>query len=151
MPSFKGEYEHSIDNKGRVSFPAKLRKAVNPEAQDRFTILRGLEKCLYLYPEDKWQKVEQQLSEINSYSRKGRTVIRTFLRSAHDISLDNQNRIALPARLTEWAEINDKAVFIGSIDRVEIWDPAQLAKVDADLSMEDYQELFENVMADVQL
>jgi len=148
VPSFKGEYQHSLDSKGRVSFPAKLRKAVNPEAQDRFTILRGLEPCLYLYPEDKWQQVEHQLSQINPYSRKGRTVIRNFLRSAHDISLDNQNRIALPAPLTEWAGIGDKAVFIGSIDRIEIWDPDQLAKVDADLTMEDYQELFESVMGD---
>ena len=57
MPSFKGQYEHSVDSKGRVSFPAKLRKSLNPQAQERFTILRGLEPCLYIYPQDEWQKV----------------------------------------------------------------------------------------------
>src|SRR5699024_5533942 len=97
MPSFKGQYTHSVDNKGRVSFPATLRKALNPQAQERFTILRGLDPCLYLYPEDEWQKVEEQLSQINSFTKEGRTVKRTFLRFAQDLNLDNQNRIPLPS------------------------------------------------------
>lgn len=151
MPSFKGEYEHSVDNKGRVSFPAKLRKAVNPAAQDRFTILKGLEHCLYLYPEDRWNAVEDQLSSINQFTKKGRTVVRNFLRSAEDLSLDKQNRLGLPSSLMEWAGIDEKAVFIGSGDRVEIWSPEKLAEEDENLSMEDYQELFESVMGNVEL
>lgn len=148
MPSFKGEYEHSVDNKGRVSFPAKLRKALNPQAQERFTILKGLEQCLYLYPEDQWQKVEDQLSRINTFTKEGRTVVRNFLRSAEDVSLDKQNRVSLPGDLMEWSDIDEKAVFIGSGDRIEIWDPDRLAEEDAELDMEDYQKLFEKVMSD---
>ena len=67
MPSFKGEFEHSVDEKGRISFPAKLRKAVSPQARNQFTILKGLEKCLYLYPDDEWQKVEDRLLQINNF------------------------------------------------------------------------------------
>jgi len=148
MPSFKGQYEHSVDNKGRVSFPAKLRKALNPQAQERFTILRGLEPCLYLYPEDEWQKVEDQLSQINSFTKEGRTVKRNFLRFAVDIDLDNQNRIPLPSQLTDWANIDGKAIFIGSGERIEIWSPEKLNEVDAGLDFESYQELFERVMGD---
>ncbi len=148
MPSFKGQYEHSVDNKGRVSFPAKLRKALNPQAQERFTILRGLEPCLYLYPEDEWQKVEDQLSQINSFTKEGRTVKRNFLRFAVDIDLDNQNRIPLPSQLTDWANIDGKAIFIGSGERIEIWSPEKLDEVDAGLDFESYQELFERVMGD---
>lgn len=148
MPSFKGQYEHSVDNKGRVSIPAKLRKSLNPQAQERFTILRGLEPCLYLYPEDEWQKVEDQLSQINSFTKEGRTVKRNFLRFAEDLSLDNQNRIPLPSQLMDWAGIDGKAIFIGSGERIEVWSPQKLEKIDSDLSFESYQELFERVMGD---
>jgi MraZ protein len=148
MPSFKGQYTHSVDSKGRVSFPAKLRKSLNPQAQENFTILRGLEPCLYIYPQDEWQKVEDQLSQINSFTREGRTVKRNFLRFAEDLSLDNQNRIPLPSQLTEWAGIDGKAVFIGSGERIEVWSPEQLKEVDSELSFESYQELFERVMGD---
>jgi MraZ protein len=148
MPSFKGQYEHSIDSKGRISFPAKLRKSLSPEAQERFTILRGLEPCLYIYPQDEWQKVENQLSRVNSFSKEGRTVKRNFLRFAEDLMLDKQNRISLPSSLTEWAGIEDKAVFIGSGERIEVWSPTGLEAADAELSFESYQELFERVMSD---
>lgn len=148
MPSFKGQYEHSVDNKGRVAFPAKLRKLVNPEAQDKFTILRGLEPCLYLYPQDRWEQVENRLSKINSFALKGRTVIRNFLRYADDLSLDKQNRISLPAHLMEYSTIDSAAIFIGSGDRIEIWSPDKLTEADSDLSQEYYQELFEQVMGD---
>ncbi len=146
MPSFKGQYEHSVDNKGRVAFPAKLRKTVSPAAQDRFTILRGLEPCLYLYPQDRWELVEEKLSKINNFSRKGRTVIRNFLRFAEDLVLDKQNRLSLPSHLMEFSEIDSTAIFIGSGERIEIWSPEKLDQIDNELSFESYQELFEQVM-----
>lgn len=151
MPSFKGEYTHSIDSKGRVSFPAKLRQAVNPEANNSFTILRGQEKCLYLYPQDKWQHVEEQLASINPHSRKGRIVLRNILRSAHDISLDKQNRIALPSQLTEWGNISESVTFIGTMHRVELWAPDELKIADEQLDDETYEKFYEEVMHDVQI
>lgn len=146
MPSFKGEYEHSVDAKGRVAFPAKLRKALAPEAQESFTLLRGLEPCLYLYPKDEWANVERKLSRINSFTKEGRTVKRNFLRFAEDLTLDKQNRIPLPSHLMEWSGIEKSAIFIGSGERIELWSPEKLDEVDANLSFESYQELFEQVM-----
>ena len=148
MPSFKGEYEHSVDNKGRVAFPAKLRKALSADAQERFTLLRGLEPCLYLYPLDEWEIVEDKLSKINSFSKQGRTVKRNFLRSAEDLSLDKQNRLSLPSHLMEFSGISDTAIFIGSGERIEVWSPEKLNEVDSELSFESYQDLFEQVMGD---
>ncbi|MEX2436418.1 MAG: division/cell wall cluster transcriptional repressor MraZ [Balneolaceae bacterium] len=148
MPSFKGEFEHSVDNKGRVAFPAKLRKALSPDAKDSFTILRGLEPCLYLYPHDEWENVEQKLSQINGFNSKGRTVKRNFLRSAEDLVLDKQNRLSLPTHLMEWSGIASSAIFIGSGELIEVWAPEKLEEVDSDLSFESYQELFEQVMGD---
>lgn len=148
MPSFKGEFEHSVDNKGRVAFPAKLRKALSPDAKDSFTILRGLEPCLYLYPHDEWENVEQKLSQINGFNSKGRTVKRNFLRSAEDLVLDKQNRLSLPSHLMEWSGIASSAIFIGSGELIEVWAPDKLDEVDSNLSFESYQELFEQVMGD---
>ncbi len=148
MAHFKGEYEHAIDGKGRVSFPAKLRKYVNPQSQDRFTILRGLERCLLLYPEDQWKQVEQSLSEINFFQKKGRKVLRNFLRSAEDVTLDGHHRLALPPKLKSWAGIDNRVVFIGMGERIELWSPEVLAEEDEALEDEDYNELFEQVLGD---
>lgn len=150
VSSFKGEYEHSVDDKGRVSFPARLRKYLNPVAEERFTIVRGLEQCLYLYPEDEWQKVEHKLGKINSFTKRGRTVIRNFLRSADDLSLDRQNRIALPSKLMDWAGISNKIIFLGSGERIELWAPDVLEQEDENLDFEAYQELFEEVMGGIE-
>lgn len=148
MPSFKGEYEHSVDDKGRVAFPARMRKALSADAQENFTLMRGAESCLYLYPSDEWAKVEAKLARINSFTRKGRTVKRNFLRFAEDVVLDKQHRIPLPPHLMEWAGIQDRAIFIGSGERIEIWSPEKLDEMDAGLSFEEYQELLEQVLGD---
>lgn len=148
MPSFKGEFEHSVDNKGRVAFPAKLRKALSAEAQERFTLLRGQDACLYLYPQDEWEEVENKLSKVNSFSRQGRIVKRNFLRYAEDVVLDKQNRISLPASLMEWSGIGDTAIFIGSGERIEIWSPEKLDELDNATSEEALGQLFEQVMGD---
>jgi MraZ protein len=146
VASFKGEYEHSLDAKGRVSFPAKLRKAVSSEAQEKFTVLKGQEQCLEIYPQDEWEKVEEKLASVNSFNREGRTVIRQFLRTAEDLVLDEQNRLALPKKLMEWAEISQRCIFIGSGNHIEVWAPHILDQADAALDSETYQTLFEKVM-----
>lgn len=146
MATFKGEYEHALDAKGRVSFPAKLRKSVSAEAQDRFTLLKGQEQCLHLYPQDQWEKVEERLEDVNKFSREGRTVLRSFLRTAEDLALDEQNRIAIPKKLMDFAGITDRCVFIGSGNYIEIWSPDVLAKADADMDPETLQALFEKVL-----
>ena len=110
--------------------------------------MRGLEPCLYLYPLDEWEIVEDKLSKINSFSKQGRTVKRNFLRSAEDLSLDKQNRLSLPSHLMEFSGISDTAIFIGSGERIEVWSPEKLNEVDSELSFESYQDLFEQVMGD---
>lgn len=146
MYSFKGQYEHSIDEKGRISFPAKLRKLVNPAAQDRFVVVRGIEGCLYLYPENEWLNVEAALSKANNFTRAGRIAKRNFLRYAEDLSLDKQNRIALPGDHCTYAGISNKAVFIGMGEYIEIWSPDKLQDADDALDADAFEEIFEQVM-----
>lgn len=146
MYSFKGQYEHSIDQKGRVSFPAKLRKLLSPAAQDRFVIVRGLEGCLYLYPENEWVAVEEALSRANNFNRASRIAKRNFLRYAEDVSLDKQNRIALPSDHMQYASIDGKAIFIGMGEYIEVWAPDKLDEADQKLDPDDFEALFEQVM-----
>ena len=147
MPSFKGTYEHSIDDKGRVSFPAKMRKILSPDAQERFTIIRGQsDPCLYLYPENEWEAVEEKLAAINSFSKNGRLVKRYLLRFAEDVSLDKQNRIALPSEHMNFSGINSKVVFIGMGEHIEIWSPEKLNEADQNMSAGSIEDIFEQVL-----
>ena len=151
MSIFKGEYEHALDAKGRVAFPSKLRKYINPQAQDRFTLIKGLEKCLYLYPEDKWSDVESKLSQISQFSVEGRTVARHFLRNAEDITLDNQNRLSISPKLLSLTSISTKVVFLGVGERIELWAPEMLDEQTGDITDTDMQALFEKVMGGLPL
>ena len=146
MYSFKGQYEHSIDEKGRISFPAKMRKALSPSAQDRFVVVRGLEDCLYLYPENEWKLVEEALNQANNFTRSGRIAKRNFLRYAEDVTLDKQNRIAIPSNHTTYAGIDSKAIFIGMGQYIEIWSPDALNEADENLDPDAFEEIFEQVM-----
>ncbi len=148
LHSFKGQYEHSIDAKGRIAFPAKMRKMLSPDAQERFVVVRGLETCLYLYPTNEWCEVENALSKANNFTRTGRIAKRNFLRYAEDAVLDKQHRLALPYEHTNYAQINGKAIFIGMGQYIEIWSPDVLAKIDADLDPDAFEAIFEQVMGD---
>ncbi|HKI43886.1 MAG TPA: hypothetical protein VKA08_01015, partial [Balneolales bacterium] len=90
--------------------------------------------------------VERKIKKINSFKKRGRAVVRNFLRTADDLTLDRQNRLALPSKLMEMVGITGKIVFIGSGERIELWSPEALAKEDENLDFEAYQELFEDVM-----
>ncbi len=85
-------------------------------------------------------------TRINNFTKKGRLAKRNFLRYAEDVSLDKQNRIALPSDLTAYAEIDGKAVFLGMGEYIEVWDPAKLEEADASLDDDAFEEIFEQVM-----
>ncbi|MFV1979533.1 MAG: division/cell wall cluster transcriptional repressor MraZ [Rhodothermia bacterium] len=126
MAGLKGQWDYAVDAKGRLALPAKLRRAIRPEANDVLTITRGFEPCLYAYPSYEWENVEAQLSGLNSYQRDSRMLIRTFLGWADDATIDGQGRIALSKRHLEFAGITDRVVVVGALNRIEIWSPERL-------------------------
>lgn len=123
MSSFKGSYTYSVDDKGRVSLPAKLRKYVSPEANDTFVVTRGFEKCLFVYPIDEWNKLEAHLRNLSSYDPQHRRFIRAILELAQESQLDSQARISIPPELREYASIQNEARIIGTLDKIELWNP----------------------------
>ena len=145
MASFKGQAEYSVDSKGRVAIPAKMRNALSPEAKNTFTITRGFEKCISLFPLNEWARKEQQIAELNMYRTENRDFIRTIMMWADEVTLDAQGRISIPKALMDAAEIKETALIIGSLDHIEIWDPEAFRAWEGGLGS-DYPTLAERVM-----
>jgi len=124
MSSFRGSYEYSVDSKGRINVPARLRKYVSPEANDTFVITRGYEKCLFVYPLDEWNKLEQSIRQLSSTNPKHRYFMRALLEKATESQLDGQSRITIPKELLQLAGIENEVLILGVLERIELWSPA---------------------------
>ncbi|HOB20128.1 MAG TPA: division/cell wall cluster transcriptional repressor MraZ [Candidatus Atribacteria bacterium] len=114
---FIGQYQHSIDPKGRVILPAKFRE----ELGERFVVTKGLDHCLFVYPNDEWRNLEQKLRSLPLTNKDARAFIRFFFAGAAECELDKQGRILLPSNLREYALLDKDLVIIGVSTRVEIW------------------------------
>lgn len=118
MPKgLKGEYNHSVDAKGRMIVPSKLREQLGVS----FVITRGIDGCLFAYPNDEWELFESKLSKLPTTNKDSRTLKRFFQGSATDCEIDNQGRILLPAALRNFAGITKDVTIIGVGERAEIW------------------------------
>lgn len=145
MAGFKGQAEYSVDSKGRVAVPAKMRNVLQPEAKNTFTLTRGFEKCVFGYPQDRWEIMEKEMGSLNTYVTKSRDFIRGILMWAEEVTLDGQGRISLPRPLIDFAGIKDRALIIGALDHIEIWNPEVFAEY-LESQETDYQSLAESVM-----
>jgi len=116
---FIGEYEHSIDAKGRVAVPVKFRAKLSSGA----VVTRGLDKCLFLYAKDEWEKIASKLASLPLSKANARAFARLMLAGAMEVDIDKQGRINLPKYLTKYSSIGKNAVIAGLYNRLEIWDP----------------------------
>lgn len=112
-----GQYEHTIDAKGRVIIPAKFRE----ELGDRFVLTKGLDNCLFVYSLEEWKNIEAKLKTLPLTKKDARAFTRFFLAGAVECEIDKQGRILIPANLREHAKIEKDVIFIGVSTRVEIW------------------------------
>jgi transcriptional regulator MraZ len=147
MATFKGQAEYSVDSKGRLAIPAKMRNCLSPAAKGTFTMTRGFERCIFLYPLDTWAKKEEQMSSLNMYSRQSRNFVRTSLMWADEVALDGQGRISLTRPLVEFAAITEKALIIGALDHIEVWNPGLFEEY-LSAQPDDYETLAERVMGE---
>lgn len=112
-----GEYHHSIDEKGRITIPAKIREQLGHD----FIITRGLDKCLYVYPSSEWENVIKKYRELPN-TKDARNFMRFFLSGATQNEFDKQGRINIANTLITYADLKKDCVIIGVNDRLEIWD-----------------------------
>jgi MraZ protein len=116
-----GEYAHTIDDKNRLTLPAKFRQAFD----EGLVLTRGIERCLYAYPRREWAAtVESRLRELDPLSREGRLMQRYFYSGASEAELDKQGRVMVPSPLGDYAGLGKEVVVAGIHDHLEIWDRA---------------------------
>lgn len=112
-----GEYHHNLDDKNRLIIPAKFRE----ELGDAFVITRGLDGCLFIYPQDNWLKIVDHLKSLPFTKQDARNFSRFFLSGATTCEFDKQGRIIIASSLIEYASLNSSCVIVGVLDRLEIW------------------------------
>ena len=145
MANFIGEFECKMDVKGRILLPAGLKKQLPHEAQEKFVVNRGFEKCLVLYPFNEWNIISTEINQLNLYTKKNRDFVRYFYRGATELLLDNTNRLLFPKQLLEYASIDKDIVLFAYSNRIEVWAKGLYDNLLTD-EPEDFSQLAEDVM-----
>jgi len=118
---FFGEFEHTLDQKGRIIIPAKFREIFKEHYIDTFYITRGLDRCLFVFTEEEWQKQSKQFREMPFTSAEARKFNRLYFSGAIQVKCDKQGRILIPQYLKDYATVKNTVVVVGVSDRMEIW------------------------------
>lgn len=134
---FMGEYNHSIDQKGRIIVPAKFREELGEE----FVMTLGLDGCLFVYPTSEWETFVEQLKKLPG-NREVRQLQRYFLAGATNCEVDKQGRILIPAKLREHAGLEKEVVFVGVLGKIEVWSKERW---DANNDFDDVEAMAENM------
>ena len=125
---FYGEYQHTVDPKGRVIIPSKFREGLG----DKFIITKGLDSCLFVYSCTEWTNVENKLKSLPFTDKDVRAFVRFFFAGANECEVDKQGRILIPQNLREYAGLNKDIYVIGVSTRVEIWDKQRYEEYNSD-------------------
>ena len=147
MSGILGEFEVSMDPKGRVRVPAALTKQLSADDNARFVITRGFEKCLVLYPYTEWQHVSRRLNGLNMFVKKNRDFVRYFMSGATELTLDANDRVLIPKPLQGYAGLEKELVFSAFQGKVEVWDKAKYHETIA-MDSDDFAGLAEEVMGE---
>ncbi len=139
---FMGEYNHTVDEKGRLIIPSKFREELGNE----FVVTKGLDGCLFVYDKKEWQILEEKLRALPLTNKDARAFARYMLAGAAMVELDKQGRILIPAVLRSFASLDKDVVLIGVASRVEIWNKEKWENASFDES--DMDEIAEK-MADL--
>ena len=131
-----GEYEHTLDAKGRISMPAKLRKDMG----DKFILTKGLDGCLFAFSQEEWLNFEEKLKSLPLSDKNARNFVRYFLAGATECELDKQGRFLIPANLRISANLEKEAIIIGVGTRLEIWNKATWKSKDEEISLDEIAE-----------
>ena len=120
---FLGEFEHSLDDKGRLAVPARFRA----ELGQGLVLTRGLDRCLFAWPLAEWRVVAEKLGRLSMMHGEARRLQRLLFAGAVDTQLDRLGRVLVPSFLRGYAGLQDAVVVAGVLNRIEIWDRVQWA------------------------
>jgi MraZ protein len=142
---FYGEFEHAMDRKGRVIVPAKFRQSLKEHDVARLFLTRGLDGCLFLFPEAEWRAAESRFKQVPFTKAEGRKFNRLFFSGAVEITVDRLGRLLIPKTLKEFAQIKQDVVIVGVSNRMEIWGKEQW-RAFYDSARPGFEEVAERVM-----
>ncbi len=131
-----GEYEHSLDSKGRLIMPAKLREDIG----ESFIVTKGLDGCLFAFSKSEWSNFEAKLKALPVSNKNARDFSRFFFAGAIECEIDKQGRFLISSNLREFAELEKDVVIIGMTSRLEIWSKEKWSKCDENISADDIAE-----------
>ena len=134
-----GEYEHSLDTKGRLIMPAKLREDIG----EKFIITKGLDGCLFAFSIAEWKIFEEKLRSLPISDKDARKFSRFFFAGAIDCEIDKQGRFLISSNLREFAELEKDVIIVGMDSRIEIWSKEKWSKFDEDISADEIAEKME--------
>jgi MraZ protein len=147
MIGFLGEYEVTLDTKGRFLLPAGLKKQLPEVDGNAFVINRGFEKCLTMYPLSSWEPIFSNISKLNDFDPKVREFRRWFLNGAIQMDLDSAGRLLLPKNLADHAGLEKDIVLVSAINKIEIWDKKAYQQFFDSFSPEAFSSLAAQVMS----
>lgn len=136
-----GEYHHTIDEKGRLTIPSKVRDQLG----ERFVVTRGLDNCLFVYREDEWTNIISKYRELPN-TKDARNFMRFFLSGATVCEFDKQGRVNIPSPLSTFAGLEKDCVIIGVNDRLEIWSSDRWSQFITD-NEEDFSDIADNLFS----
>ena len=131
-----GEYEHTLDTKGRLSMPAKLRRDMG----ETFILTKGLDGCLFAFSQNEWMNFETKLKSLPLSDKNARNFVRFFLAGATECDIDKQGRFLIPSNLREAAKLEKEAIIIGVGTRLEIWNKETWNSKDEEISADEIAE-----------
>ena len=146
MIGFLGEYEATLDAKGRFLLPAGFKKQLPEAGFTHFIINRGFEKCLTLYPQQSWEPIFSEISKLNDFDPKVREFRRYFLNGAIDVEMDSAGRLLLPKNLTEHAGLDKEIVLVSAVNKIEIWDKNKYKQFFETFTPQSFSDLANEVM-----
>ncbi|MGQ0793935.1 MAG: division/cell wall cluster transcriptional repressor MraZ [Deltaproteobacteria bacterium] len=118
---FRGRYEHTMTDKGRISVPSKFRDVLKEKYGDETLIITNFDRCLIVYPIKEWNEIERKAADLPQFKQEVVTFLRHLIGNADDCPIDGQGRILLPQRLRNDAQISREVVMIGMLTKFEIW------------------------------
>ena len=136
-----GEFQHNIDAKGRIIIPAKLREDLGA----KFVITRGLDGCVFGYPLDNWEKIQEKLKQLPLAKKEARAFTRFFYSAAAEVEIDKQGRINVPSTLVDYANLEKECLVLGVSDRIEIWSKTRWESVSSEIE-ESLEEIAEDML-----
>lgn len=149
MQQLLGEYECKLDAKGRLRMPSPLIRQLGGEGALSFVVNRGFEQHLMLYPKPVWERISKEVNQLNTYNRKNLAFIRYFYRGALEVEMDSADRVLIPRKLLEYADIEKEVVIFAYNDRMELWSKSSYEQLLAE-EPENFLDLAEEVMGKVQ-